>query len=288
MDLYEGKACDAILRQLEGRQGAIRSNLRWPEDEHHAAPVELVCNIGNQLFAVEHTSIEPFGGLIRLNNQAQHLFDPITAAIAAVVPTDEVYELAIPALAMQGKSGREVRRIQEALIAWIKQTAPSLPKRRYVDYGTPSPPINLPNVPFPVQLYRFEGIVPGFNRLQIRHAVTGDPETMREERIRQACDGKFGKLASWKKDAGARTILLLENPDIQLTNSTRVAETFLSIAKGRPDRPDETYLIDTYSTGPWFLWPLLIGEKTYFDLGQERHPLAEEIDPATLVPATKR
>src|SRR5271166_2150450 len=106
MELYEGKACDAILRHLEGRQGAERSNLRWPENEHHAAPVELVCNIGDQLFAVEHTSIEPFGGLIQLNNQAQHLFDPITAAIAAAVPTDEVYELVIPALAMQGKSGR--------------------------------------------------------------------------------------------------------------------------------------------------------------------------------------
>ena len=111
MELYEGKACDAILRHLEGRQGAERSNLCWPENEHHAAPVELVCNIGEQLFAVEHTSIEPFGGLIQLNNQAIYLFDPITEAVDAAVPADEVYELMIPLHAMQGMRGREVRRI---------------------------------------------------------------------------------------------------------------------------------------------------------------------------------
>ena len=133
----------------------------------------------------------------------------------------------------------------------------------------------------------FEGVVPGFNRLQIKHLVSGDRDAMREERIRQACDDKFGKLASWKQN-GARTILLLENPDIQLTNSARVAETYLSIAQSRSDRPDETYIVDTYPTESWHLWPLLTGEKTNFELGQEKHPLADEINPATLVAVTKR
>jgi hypothetical protein len=49
MNLNEGKACDAILRHLEGQNDAARSNMRWPEEEGHSAPVELVCNIGTQL-----------------------------------------------------------------------------------------------------------------------------------------------------------------------------------------------------------------------------------------------
>jgi hypothetical protein len=285
MQFHEGKACDAILRHLEDRQGALRTNIRWPEKERHAAPVELVCSIGNQLYAVEHTGIEPFSGLLRLNNEFDHHFGPITEAISGIVPNDEVYELGLPAKALQGKKGREV--IHEALIAWIKQTAPTLPKRRYADYKKPSPSVSVPNVPFPVDLYRFEGI-PGLGRLQITHCVKGDWDAMREKRIRQACDDKFEKLAWWKKNAGARTILLLENTDIQLTNSSSVAETFLSIAKGRPDRPDETYLIDTCTSGSWFLWPLLIDEKSYFDLSRERHPLAWEVASADLVCATKR
>ena len=225
--------------------------------------------------------------LLQLNNQADHYFGPIIAAIEPVIPSDEVYELRLPLMAMQGKKGREVRQIQKALIAWIKETAPALSKRSYADYLRPAPPANIPNVPFPVELQRFGGM-PNFRRLQIIHVVTGDRGPLREQRMRQACDDKFGKLASWKKDAGARTILLLENPDILLTHSSNVADMFLSIAEGRADWPDETYLIDTYTSGDWYLWPLLIDGKSYFDLGKERHPLAWEVNPASLAFATGR
>jgi len=104
MQLNEGKACDAILRHLEGRQGAARSNLRWPEDENHAAPVELVCNIGDQLFAVEHTAIEPFAGLLQLNNQADQHFRPMEEAVAGGVPHDELYELHLPPRRCKGNA----------------------------------------------------------------------------------------------------------------------------------------------------------------------------------------
>jgi hypothetical protein len=172
MQLNEGKACDAILRHVEGREGASRSNMRWPEEEGHVAPVESVCNIGNQLYAVEHTGIEPFGGLLQLNNQADEHFGPIIEAISGVVPDDEVYELVIPARALHQKRRREVRQVQRALIAWIKETAPTLPKRRYAHYPKPAWTFTVQQVPFSVQLYRFEGS----GRLQIKHVVTGDRE----------------------------------------------------------------------------------------------------------------
>ena len=144
MQLNEGKACDAILRLLKDRQGAQRANLRWPEDEGHSAPVELVCDIGRQLYAVEHTGIEPFNGLLQLNNQADQHFGPIIAAIAGVEPDDEVYELCVPARVLQGKKRREIQQIQGTLIAWITQTAPTLPKRLYADRRTPAPPSQCP------------------------------------------------------------------------------------------------------------------------------------------------
>ena len=56
----EGKACDAIIRHVETRERASRSALRSPDAEHHPAPVELVFSIGAQLYALEHTGIEPF------------------------------------------------------------------------------------------------------------------------------------------------------------------------------------------------------------------------------------
>jgi hypothetical protein len=56
----EGKVCDAVIRRLEAREGHRRKDLRSPEREGHVAPVELICRIGDRLFAFEHTGIEPF------------------------------------------------------------------------------------------------------------------------------------------------------------------------------------------------------------------------------------
>jgi hypothetical protein len=257
MELNEGKACDAILRHLEVRTGAARSNVRWPERENHAAPVELVCELGQQLYAVEHTAIEPFDGLIRLNKQADHHFKPIEDAISPLVPEGEILELLLPVNAFHGKRARAVRKLQDTMIAWITQTMATLKKHRYMEHMPPSPPAIIPGIPFEVQLHRFESLVPGWHRLHINTLISGDREGMRSRRIQQACDDKFPKLAVWKWESAARTILLFENPDIQLTNAAYVAASFLAIAQSRQDRPDETYLLDTYATGDWYLWPLL-------------------------------
>lgn len=44
-------------------------------------------------------------------------------------------------------------------------------------------------------------------------------EAARLERIRKVCDGKFPKLTAWKREYDTRTVLLLEDGDIQLTNA---------------------------------------------------------------------
>lgn len=73
----EGKACDAVIRRIEAREGHTRTELRFPEREHHSAPVELTCRIGHHLFAFEHTSIEPFERLTELEAKAGAHFKPI-------------------------------------------------------------------------------------------------------------------------------------------------------------------------------------------------------------------
>jgi hypothetical protein len=255
----------------------------------------LVCNIGGQLFAFEHTGIEPFEGLVQLNNEAERVFGPIEAAIDTVVPDGEVWVLALPALALQGRPGREIRRAQEALVEHIKSTAPTLTMRRYADYRN-APPVNVANVPFPVTLYRFRsevpGNVPGFRRFMIIHRVSGDQTTVTAElqkRIERACSAsRFSKLAVWKEQAGARTILILENPDIFITNPAGVADAYLAVAEGRANRPDEAYLVDTSHNPDWLLWPLQIGDHTYFDISGDMQPLLGTFAPADLVSATKR
>jgi hypothetical protein len=100
-------------------------------------------------------------------------------------------------------------------------------------------------------------VQPGY--FLIKHIVTGDQQQARADRIRAACDKKFPKLNNWKQTEGARTVLILEDNDIQLTNHAIVAETYLPLAKARSDRPDETYVVVT-CMDPWWAWPILVGD----------------------------
>jgi len=282
----EGKVCEAILRYLERREGARRADVTSPEDDHHTDPVELTWRLGSQLFALEHTGIEPFEGHVQLDAEAKRHFEPISAGLANALPHG-VIELHVPAKVMLGRSKTAIAGIQAALIDWIKHTAPTLPMRSYADYIGDIRPVSLPGVPFDVTLYRFETLAPIGDRFQIVHIVTGDREQARCERLRRACVKKFPKLAAWKRTQGARTILVLEDNDIQLTNHAIVAEAYLPLARARDDRPDETYIVAT-CMDPWSAWPLLVGDVSLFDLLARDSDVRCEIDPALLTSATKR
>jgi hypothetical protein len=284
----EGRVCDAIVRHLEARAGTQRSNVDL-RDTHAVrdARVELTFNLGSRYYALEHTGIEPFPDFMRLNNEAPRLVNPIKEALMGALPPDDVFELQLPVLALQDREKKELRVIQDSLASWIVATAPTLETRSYADYIGDIEPISPPGVPFSVMLYRFESLGSG-GRFQVTNLLSGDPEAKRRERIQLACDDKFPKLAAWKVREGARTILVLEDNDIQLTNQSLVANVFVPIARARSDAPDETYLIMTYDSDTWYAWPILIDNVSYFDLSARYHPIHLEIDPAILKPITSR
>jgi|SRR5579871_1819317 len=257
----EGTVCDAIVRHIETRTGAVRTDV-WHPEKQSDSEVELAWKLGDQQLVIEHTVIEPFEDFLRLNAQAKAHFDPIVTACGNLLP--DVLELEVPARCMHDLNKSQVAAAQAALIAHVRATAPNMRRRRYGDYIGADKPITIDAVPFPFRLFRFEnlGIEP---RLQIKH-LAPDLTKERSERIRRACDDKFPKLAAWKKK-GARTILVLEDNDIQLTNPATVAEVFVPVARRRDDAPDETYMVAT-CLDPWQLWPLLVDSRSYFELAK--------------------
>jgi hypothetical protein len=108
---------------------------------------------------------------------------------------------------------------------------------------------------------------------------------MRRERIERACRKKYPKLAAWSA-AGARTIFVLEDNDIQLSNESAVAEALLAIEKALDfKRPDEIYLVTTFNN-PWLGHVVRIAEWDFFDYSYEEQPKRYwEINPATLIDA---
>jgi hypothetical protein len=96
----EGKACDAIICHIEAREGHIRQSLRFPEKEGHNAPIELACSIGGQLYAFEHTGIEPFEGHIEIEAKAH--FQPLRTMFPGKIPLGRVLR---PAFACRRNTG---------------------------------------------------------------------------------------------------------------------------------------------------------------------------------------
>jgi hypothetical protein len=72
----EGKACDAVIGYLEHREAALRRNCCNPEAELHHAPIDFACRVGNTLFVLEHTGIEPFEKYFLFQKYVHHYLDP--------------------------------------------------------------------------------------------------------------------------------------------------------------------------------------------------------------------
>jgi hypothetical protein len=281
---HEGKACDAVLQHLERRTGVSRTGLRFPDREGHPAPVEVVCTIGDQIYALEHTGIEPFEGHMRGSADNDRLIQPIVCGVDGRLPPAEEFELHIPIGAMEGLHRREVSSAQRLLIDWIVASAPKLwippPGRK----DTRVQPTHIPGVPFAVKLYRLQGRI-FRGKVQVVHVVS-NVETRRVERISIALKKKMPKLASWKKEAGARTVLVLEENDIQLTNSQVVTEAVLKSEEELGRAADEIYLVST-SFAPWHVYFIRVGDRSYFDLN-DPEDRSWDADPSNLASLTER
>lgn len=279
---HEAETCEGVIEHLERREGALRHYVRVRDRGNIIsadARVEMTFWLGDQLYAIEHTGIEPFDGFMEHQNRSRELFKPletaITTALGALLAPGVVIEMHIPVDAFNGRKMPEVRSIQAGLVDYVRNNAAKLPARKYGDYrgtlltGKPE------SVPFSVSLVRFDGLgsLPGY--FLLKHLTRGSEEP-RARRIERACERKFPKLAVWKGTDNARTILVLEDNDVQLTNQSVVAETFLPLAVARSDAPDETYMVAT-CTSPWRAWPILVDGRTYFELAAIRQPVHFEM-----------
>jgi hypothetical protein len=276
----EGKACDAIIRHIETRESSTRQNLRSPEDEGDTAPIELTCSIGGRLFAFEHTCIEPFEGQIKLETQAH--FQPLRGMFSGKIPQGEYYDLHVPIGVTFDLTKAQISRIISALGTWISKEGPRLKLAPMGLKGTPIERTADTVVPFKAALYRCS--LPGPGRLSIAHLV-GPLDDLRTKRIQRACQQKFPKLTVWKT-RGARTVLILEGVDDQLTNPIDVAKSVLLAEKAVGNEPDEIYFLFSVIE-PWSVWHIRVDTRSFFHLSKPKDR-AWDFDSQNLSPLTNR
>ena len=279
-----------MLRRIEAREAVARAGDGWSPDDQRDPDkdrrVDYVCTLGNQLYAFEHTGIEPFENQIEMEVHNRNLFEPVMSHFANRVPKGEYWELHSPVEASVGVSGEQIKQARAGLIGWITANAATLPVTRFGDrYPYSSYKDSAPGVPFPFALYRWSvpdcGLSGAFWR---REFILGDLEEARRARLERVCDGKFAKRLRWKRDEGARTVLVMEENDLSSTNHQLVAEAMARAEAGRRDTPDEIFLVSTVRPNPWWVTCLRRDGANYYDDGERFH----DLDPSTLTQLTKR
>jgi len=250
----QGKCCDAILRILEEREGAVRSPLIFPEKEHHSAPVELVCTIGTKRFALEHTKLEAYREQIRDGVHFTDGLELLETELKNRLPNDGWFTLIVPANSFQGLSPSKVKKIRQIISAWVIQTAPLMKlSQREFDEKTQ----NIIGVPFPVTLEAIAGPAESSGRLKIARFAPPNIEALRSRQISIALAKKLPKLEAWAQ-LGSQTVLILESEDLALTNHGWVLKGLKHDLSGQSFRPDRIFFV--YAVGSTWLVQTLLAD----------------------------
>jgi hypothetical protein len=286
----ERKACDAVARVLEERSGGIRYNSRCPEKDGIGSPIDYVFDLANTTYALEYTIIEAFKRQIHTSVDFGQFVAPIEAALDHHMPRPGMYQLVFPIDPCAGLKPRDIPKVREAVIAWVKATAAELhaelphkparteKPRGYMNFRKET----LPDLRFELHLSRatnwgMPDIADG--RLFVSRFAPPNHEELRVQRLATAFHRKFPKLAEWKA-VGAVSVLILENGDIALTNHILVAEVVEKMLHGIADGPDQIWLVDTVIKEEWTVWCLVRDDMLFPD---EDSPVRyREFNPAIL------
>jgi hypothetical protein len=261
----ERRACDAVVRVLEERHGAVRANASSPEDDRVGPPVEYVFDLAGQTYALEHTVVEAFDGQIHKDVDFAAFIVPIERALDHHMPSPGSYRLTFAIHPSQGLKPKHIAEAQAAIIVWVREAAaamhaecPAVPTRSRGPHGHES---HRRGTVEGVDLHLHREIgwsLPevAYGRVFCGRFAPPDYEMLRIGRMRAALAKKLPKLQSWK-DTGARSVLLLENRDLSLSNHVVILEAAEEALKGRHDRPDEIWLVDTTIKKEWTVWCLM-------------------------------
>lgn len=213
----ERKACDAVVRALEELAGSRRTNAHSPEDLGEQAQVEYIFELDGLTYAIEHTIVEAFAEQMRTNVAFQAFVDPIIAALDRKMPPPGKFVLVFEIDPSKGLKPRHIVEAQRAVIAWVETNVAELhaecpgPSKNYAPHGVNGIRTGSPSG-IKLSLTRevhWSMPTKAHGRLFTMRTAPKDYEDLRQERMKTAMRKKLQAC----KEAGARTILVLENGD---------------------------------------------------------------------------
>jgi hypothetical protein len=175
--------------------------------------------------------------------------------------------------------------VQDALIKWIETNSGRIPVvPRWGRHGAFSWELLATFRSCFRCVGRSQGGASGFlGKLLLRPIAPDGLEKQRAARPLKACEDKLPKRAKWKQDSGARTVLVLEEDDLSLTNHFKVADALTQAEAMRTDVADEAFMVSTATAKTW--WVVSLRGAGMVDEEPMPH---KEFDPKELTKLTSR
>jgi hypothetical protein len=255
----EGRCCDAVLSIIEREQGARREILSM--DTAASRGIEVRCKIGDALYALEHTLVDPYPEKRRDDQQFLRVMGEIEESLSGkgLLRTEGSYHVYVESHAFRGKKRSEIPAIREAIRAWVianaQRSDPPAPGHTQELTGSP------PTLPVRVRL-QFTLWPPSGGKLLIGRMAPADLPQQRRERVGAALKKKGPKLYAEHR-AGARTVLILEDNDSALSNPIDIGGALHAELARLDYGIDDVYLVETKLRDCWQVWRMKQGTKQW-------------------------
>ena len=258
-----------MARCLEALAHELRSDANFPEDAAKGqSQIDYAFKLGNTKYAFEHTVVEAFPGQLEADAHFKKFIGPIEGALDHQMPSIGYFILLFPINPTGGMSPTEISAEQKNIISWAKVAGHELGEE--VKALGPHRPRRWRSIP-PTKVMPGSDVTLSFqpdvlgvmgSRVMAVRKAPPNYDKLRVDRIRKSLNDKLPKLALWKKEH-ARTVLVLENRDMALTNHWEVSNCLELALQGRRDAPDEVWFVDSVHPTQWVAVCIRDGSMTF-------------------------
>ena len=278
----QGKCCDAVVKHIERSSRALRTDIIDPEQEGGDGRVDLQVTVAGQVYALEHTRVQPFERRIELATEYRRIRDLVEAWFPLPLPGPAFYQLHIPPGTHPPGWGKAGERRLASLRAWIEKSVRALHSRAPRRPQTPRHLLFMDMESGRPNGWRCEftvarssdGIVYPTREAGSLHVYIGNPDDLEGafiDQVRKAFDNKCPKLARCKDEVdGARTVLILEVIEQTVGDDFYIAKHLPALLAACPTTPDDIFLVYPKKIPFWQVWVAKRGEDHWPD---ERMPM---------------
>lgn len=183
------------------------------EDDH---PVDLIVEAGGEVWAIEHTLVETFENQLQDNARLSEFFDPLRMSVEDFLPEGH-YQVVVPVGVVDGLRGPDLDELRQDVEAAIRSQAHEMYEK-----GTESAFVRRPIDPASgvagLELHYRPPFELGARSFEVARWRPDESEQLRSARVQRALYDKLPKLHSTISEGVDRTVLILEDRDIALSN----------------------------------------------------------------------